>query len=66
MNDGKLEGKRMKINLKNGFFYTVVITEENSDYLKGVDKFGEPVLFSMDSIKSIVPVLEKKEVEKND
>jgi hypothetical protein len=57
MRDGKeLEGKRMKINLKNGFFYTVTITEQTSDYIKGTDKYGEPVMFSMDSIKSIVPI----------
>ena len=67
MKEGKeLEGKTVKINLKNGFFYTVIITEETSNYLKGVDKFGEPVMFSMDSIKSIVPIHEKKEVEKNE
>lgn len=66
MKEGKeLEGKTVKINLKNGFFYTVIITEETSNYLKGVDKFGGPVMFSMDSIESIVPIHER-EGEKNE
>ena len=54
--EGKeFEGQTVKINLTDGFFYTVRITEQSDTHLKGIDKFGQPVMFNYDSIATITP-----------
>ena len=36
-------GDRIKISLKNGFFYTLKVTEIDHEHIIGIDKFNSPV-----------------------
>ncbi|MAG38095.1 hypothetical protein CMI45_01770 [Candidatus Pacearchaeota archaeon] len=50
------ERARVKINLKNGLFYTgfIILLEEGSLLFK--DKFGQEIPIDLDSISYVVPV----------
>jgi len=53
---------RVKLNLKNGKFYTGVIIELSENTVLFLDKFGNELPFSLDSI-SYVDKTERNEVE---
>ena len=60
----KEQEKKVKIELKDGYFYTVNITQETENFIRGIDKFGNTVMFSLDSIRHIKPFPSPKENEK--
>lgn len=55
----KLEGKRVRIILKNNFTYSYVILEITKDnFVSFVDKFGENLIIDPDYISAVSEVRE--------
>jgi len=50
------EKSKVKINLKNGFFYTGHIISVDDSSLLFKDKFGEEIPIDIDSISYVIPV----------
>lgn len=47
-------GKRVKIVLKNGYFYTGEITKLNEDSLHFLDRYNHKLVFSLDVIDGVL------------
>lgn len=49
------EGKKVKIFLKgdNKIVYTLDVSRHTDKFIRGVDKFGEDVMLSLDTIRSV-------------
>jgi sRNA-binding regulator protein Hfq len=56
----KKEKQKIKINLKNGRFYTGYIQGVKDSSLEFTDKYGNRVIVDISSISYIVPVKEIK------
>ncbi len=46
-------GRKVRIFLKNNITYTVLVSEQSDNFIKGKDKFGELVMINLDDIRSI-------------
>ena len=56
----RYEGKRLKILLKNNFFYTCNIEEVMQDCIRIKDKFGNSILISLEDISMVTVIGEWK------
>jgi len=50
-------GKKVKITLKDGFYTTIILPNIIDDVISANDKFGQPILISVDSIAVVREVM---------